>query len=167
MHDGFLVYYVYNVYESSRSTLRWRRNGRSAMSYRRSVAERASMTVTLGRYRLTKDSSYAPTGRLHIDDSCQGINNTDYNATYTVLGPNGYTQTVHYSSSGMTLTGLWAGEYTVVKNGRQDNCLIDPLQETRFVRFPVARNGDIHYDELPWVGSQDDIIKGWRRGGLS
>lgn len=159
LRNGFLVYHVYNVYKSKPINVevekKWQYGDETT-----DPLPNASMMVTLGRYRLTKDPSYDPKGTLSIVDSFSGIDN--YDATYTVLGPNGYTQTVHYSSSDMTLTGLWAGEYTVVKNvPARDNYLIDPLQETRFVTVPSAGEGTATFTTTNYqqVGSQNDIIK--------
>ena len=161
LRNGFLVYYVYNVYRSKPINVQVEKKWQYGDETTDPLSD-ASMTVTLGRYRLTKDPNYTPGGALNIVDSCTGIDNSAYNATYTVLGPNGYTHTVRYSSSGMTLTGLWAGEYTVVKIVPvKDNYLIDPLQETRFVTVPSKGAGTATFTATNYqqVGSQDDIIK--------
>ena len=162
LRNGFLVYHVYNVYKSKPINVEVEKKWQFGDEVTEPLAN-ATMTVTLGRYKLTKDPNYTPKGTLRIVDSYEGIQN-DYEASYTVLGPNGFTRTLNYSSESdnMKLTDLWAGEYTVVKIVHvKDNYLIDPLQETRFVTIPENAEGTVTFNTTHYqrVDSSDDIIK--------
>ena len=159
LRNGFLVYYVYNVYKPKPINIavekKWQ-IGDDVTGPR----EDASITVTLGRYKLERRDDFTPGGTLNIVDSFSGIDN-GYAASYTVLGPNGYAQTLNYGDS-MQLADLWAGEYTVVKEvAAKDNYIIDPLQETRFVTVPSNGTGTAEFSttHFQYIAANDDIIK--------
>ena len=72
LRNGFLEFYVYNVYEPEPIDIQvkkvWKENGVIA-----DPPAGAEVTITLGRYKLTEDPLYNPTGQLTITEALQSV----------------------------------------------------------------------------------------------
>ena len=129
-HNGFLEFYVYNVYEPEDIDITvekvWvQENGRQA-----TPPEEGKVTVTLERYHLVEDEAHPVTGSLKINQTVNGLlQNRSFEATYLVKKGDTVIKTGSFSAigNGDTITGstqingLPGGNYTVEIISAADN----------------------------------------------
>lgn len=118
-YNGFLEFYVYNVYEPEPTDIVvekiWKhQNGTVA-----EATDGARVTVTLGRYKLEEDAENPVTGNLKINQTITGLTNlpdgSNFQATYKVKRDGITVRTGSYSEEegGALINGLPAGNYVV------------------------------------------------------
>lgn len=158
LRNGFLMFYVYNVYEPRKVHIevekKWEwQEDKDAPT----PPNNASINVTLGRYQLVKDPNFTPTGVLHITDSCTGL--TPYEASYTVICPNGDTKEIAYRDGDMSINGLAAGEYVVIKTvPAKDGYDCNITEETRFVDIPSGGEGTAAFNQTVYTSANEEDL---------
>ena len=110
----------------------------------------AEVVVTLGRYKLIEDPNAPGTATLVIKDSYTGLpSGSAYHVTYTITGPDGYSQTITKSytesskqiSESVEVPATVAGtQYTVTKQV-QNISYHNIGNQTQSVNVTVAKNG--------------------------
>ncbi len=116
-HNGFLEFFVYNVYKIEPVDIpvkkEWKhQNGSDAVA-----PDDASITVTLGRYKMVDDPENHVSGRLEINHSVNGRESDgSYYAGYTIKQGNRVIRSGSYdpSNSVLTMDDVPAGDYTLV-----------------------------------------------------
>ena len=163
LRNGFLDFYVYNVYEPRKINLevekKWTRGNDTPLT----APSNVQITATLGRYKLQEDTSYTPSGKLTIVDSFSGIDASAYSdstVTYHVEGPN-HSQDYHPSQftwDGNCLTkeigGLRGGTYRVTKTvGEVSGYMRNPSRVSRAVSVPMGGQNTVTLRETVFTAS--------------
>ena len=116
-YNGFLEFYVYNVYEPEPTDVQVEKIWKTPEGMITDAPAGASVTVTLGRYKLVDDPDNPVTGDLVIYQTvwgeAAGINAFD--ATYKIKQGDTVVRTGKYNpdTGGAVITGLPGGTYTV------------------------------------------------------
>ena len=139
IRNGFLEFYVYNVYEPEKTEVTVKKEWENG-----SAPENASVDVVLKRYKLVKDGSITPpeptSADLIISDSYSGLSgDRTYSASYQITGPENFNRTVSWTGEPIVLENLPFGEYTITKTASgQDGYDADNLREELTVTLGVA-----------------------------
>ena len=139
IRNGFLEFYVYNIYKPETTDLTVRKNWENG-----SAPDGSSVDVVIKRYKLVADGSVTPpeptSAALTITDSYSGLSGErTYSASYRVTGPDGYDQTFSWTGSSITIPDLPFGEYTVAKTATaQDGYDAENLTESQTVTLGVS-----------------------------
>ena len=121
-YNGFLEFFVYNVYEAEPIDITVRKNWKHENGSYAEAPEDASIRLTVGRYRLVEDTENPVSGDLVIHHGItvqQEILNGRYYATYNVKQGNKVFRSASYALDSGNLnpifyfTNLPAGDYTL------------------------------------------------------
>ena len=140
--NGFLEYYVYNIYDAEPIDVPVKKVWEHEDGSLAQAPEGASITVTLGRYKLEQDEDFC--GNLIINhtvngwDESQGSEWRSYSATYRVKKGNRVLRTGSYDIAKdgveITLTGMPADTYTFEieesVNGYSADTLMNDVKRT-------------------------------------
>ena len=118
-HNGFLEFYVYNVYESKPIDVSVRKNWKHENGLDADAPADARIAVTLGRYHLVEDEDHPINGNLIINHTVSELGSGDkYYASYRVKLGNKILRSgsLDFSSNGsqsLEMRGLNEGTYTL------------------------------------------------------
>ena len=163
LRNGFLKFFVYNVYEPEKVKIevdkKWMRDGQEVAG---PTGSSEKIRVTLGRFKLSDIPNYDPEGSLTIKDSFTGIPAEDYDATYTVTGPN-FSQTYTFQNDlknqpgyALTIDDRWGGHYTVTKtvSSVSGYTMQSNVTETLYPEVPVGGNAVAEFATTAFQQSQ-------------
>ncbi len=116
-YNGFLEFYVYNVYEPEPTDIKVEKVWEYQDGSPADAPSGAVVTATLGRYKLIDDPDNPVTGDLVIRQTVLGNDEgiSAFEATYKVKQGDTVVRTAKYNSQtgGAVITGLPGGTYTV------------------------------------------------------
>ena len=121
-YNGFLEFYVYNVYEADLIDVSVRKNWLHENGSVAEAPDNSSITVNLGRYKMVEDTDNPVSGTLIIShtvtENGQQMSEeakSAYHATYIVRHGNSILRSGTYDPDGpvQTLAGLPEGSYTL------------------------------------------------------
>ena len=165
LRNGFLTFTIYNIYQPKpiniqvEKTWQWQ-NEQSASG----APSSASVEITLQRYKLEEIQGYTANGKLVITDVFEGID-SGYDATYTIIYPNGQREIRNYSDGSIEITGLRGGEYVVTKTvPAKDGYSIRNDQEKLFVSVPQNGTGTAAFNTTVYteIGTETMVDVGIR-----
>ena len=114
--NGFLEFYVYNIYDAEPIDISVKKEWKHQNGSYAEAPAGASVTVTLGRFKLVEDTDHPVNGTLTINHTVtKATENPDghYYATYKVKQGNRVLRSGSYDGqNSQTMTGLPEGSYT-------------------------------------------------------
>ena len=123
-YNGFLEFYVYNVYSQEPIDVSVKKNWMHENGTVAEAPDHARVTVTLGRYKLIEDPDHPITGNLEISHSVtfkpgETAQGSHYNVSYALKQGNRVVRSGSFSPTGtssnsLTMTDLPDGTYTLV-----------------------------------------------------
>ena len=121
-YNGFLEYYVYNIYEAAPVDITIKKNWKHENGTYAEAPAGARLTATLGRYKLVEDETQPVYGDIVIQHNitiAEPNESGTYYATYKIKQGNKVFRSASYTPEGSNLsntlsfTGLVEGDYTL------------------------------------------------------
>ena len=119
-YNGFLEFYVYNIYDAEPIDISVKKEWKHQNGSNAEAPDGASVTVTLGRFKLAEDTENPVNGTLKINHKVTGTETDQerhYYATYKVKQGNRVVRSGAYNGTddgtiSQTMTGIPQGNYT-------------------------------------------------------
>ncbi|MBR2746881.1 MAG: hypothetical protein IKD95_00770, partial [Bacteroidales bacterium] len=147
-YNGFLEFYVYNVDDTEPTEIVvekvWKHQSGSAAT----APEGASVTVTLGRFKLAEDPDKPVTGGIKINQTVNNLpNDATFQATYNIRRNGIIVKSVGYDPAvgGAVVSGLPAGEYTVEVSSSVEGYDVTNTPETQNVTVVAGQTKDANF----------------------